>query len=144
MSVAYRNLPRVPNLIAGAESRGRQAREKIRAIRFEILIAEAASQRILSANLMIDLEFVVVDSLLVVALREEVIVALTRIENIDRRQREQIGQLLRDRTYEIVRDSGVGKCFAGKRITYRAIIRPGTAAVAITIVISKASEVAVT
>ena len=97
MSVAYRNLPRVPNLIAGAESRGWQAREKIRAIRFEILIAEAASQRILSANLMIDLEFVVVDSFLIVALREKVIVALIRIENIDRGLRKEIEQLLRNR-----------------------------------------------
>ena len=47
---------------------------------------------------MIDLELVVVDSLLVVALREEVIVTLIGIENIERRQREQIEQLLRDRT----------------------------------------------
>ena len=42
MSVAYRNLPRVANLIAGAESGSRQARQEIRAIGLEILIAEAA------------------------------------------------------------------------------------------------------
>ena len=39
---------------------------------------------------MIDLELVVVDSLLVVALREEVIVTLIGIENINRRLRKQI------------------------------------------------------
>ena len=47
MGVANRHLPRVTNLIAGSESCGRQARQQIRAIGLEILIAEATRQRVL-------------------------------------------------------------------------------------------------
>ena len=92
---------------------------------------------------MIDLEFVVIDSFLVVALREKVVIALVRIENVYRWQGVQIEQLLRDRTYQIVWDGRISKRCSGKWITYRSVIGCSIR-VTVAIVISKSREVAVT
>ncbi len=94
MRVGYCYLPSITDFVAGPEPGGRQPLQKIRAISFEILPTVATGQRVLVGKLVIDLEFVVIDPLLIVSLGEVVIVALVRIEHIYRRQRIKIEQLL--------------------------------------------------
>ena len=97
MGIAYSYLARVTHFIARAEARRWQARQQIRAISFEVLFTVATCKRILIAQFMIDFYLVIVNSLLIGPLREEVVISLIRIENIYRRLRKEIEQLLRNR-----------------------------------------------
>ena len=93
---------------------------------------------------MIDLDFVIIDSFLIVSLSEEVIVALIRIENIYRRQRKEIEELLRDRIDQIRGDCGVGKRGSGKWVAKRTILRPIGIVIGVTIpFVCKRTEIAV-
>jgi hypothetical protein len=55
-----------------------------------MLVVIAASQRVLSRETMVDLDLVVVNALLIVALRKEIIVALIRIDDVYRGLRKTI------------------------------------------------------
>ena len=92
--VADGDLPGIADFIAGAEACGRQSREKVRAICLQALIVISATERIVRAKPLIDLNFPIVDSFFIGALREEVVVSLVRIENIPGRRRIQVEQLL--------------------------------------------------
>src|SRR5262249_54864746 len=100
-------------------------------------------ERVLPADLMIDLELVVIDPLLIVAVGEEIIIALIRIEDIDCWLRIQIEYLLRNWTDQVRRNRCVRERCSGHGIAHRPVIRAGGAPVAVTIVVSKTGKVAI-
>ena len=116
MRVGNCHLACIANLIAGTESGGRQALKEVRAIGLQILVAVATGQRILLTNLVIDLDFVVIDSLLIISLREKVVIVLAWIGDVYRWQRVKVEYPARDRTNQIRRNDVVGERLSCKWI----------------------------